>query len=394
MFRVRRSPKYKTFDPPFRGAGGQNSRHIKNIFLYPISLLYGLITSIRNFLYDTGILPSIEFPFPVICVGNINVGGTGKTPHAEYIVGLLRESLKVATLSRGYKRKTRDFRIATASSLVQDIGDEPLQIFLKFPDVLVTVDRNRVQGVNRILEQNPETDVIILDDGFQHRRITPGFSILLSDYERLIIRDHMMPYGNLRESKGNMRRADIILITKTPENLSPIQRRLIAKEVDKTPSQNLYFTTFIYKPPVAVYGKSDQVVSQSVIKEGEDCGIVLITGIANPRPLKEYMQKSYNEIIHLSFPDHHNFKDKDLVSISSAYHELKSKNRYLITTEKDAVRLREFTNIAEPIKSSFFYIPVGIHFLNEDKDEFDNLIINYVRKNRRNNRVSESQRNN
>jgi len=368
--------------------------HIKNIFLYPVSLLYGLITSIRNFLYNTGILPSKEFPFPVICVGNIAVGGTGKTPHAEYIVGLLRENFKVATLSRGYKRKTRDFRIASASALVRDIGDEPLQIFLKFPDVLVTVDRNRVHGVNRILEESPETDVIILDDGFQHRRITPGFSILLSDYERLIVRDHMMPYGNLRESKGNMRRANIILITKTPENLSPIQRRLIVKEVDKTPYQNLYFTTFIYKPPVAVFGRSDHEESQSVMEESGDCGIVLITGIANPQPLKEYMQKSYNEIIHLSFPDHHNFKDKDLVRISSAYHELKSKNRYLFTTEKDAVRLREFTNIAEPIKSSFFYIPVGIHFLNEDQEEFDNLIIDYVRKNRRNNRVSKSQRNN
>ncbi len=369
-------------------------RLIKNIFLYPVSLLYGLITGIRNFLYDTGILPSIEFPFPVICVGNITVGGTGKTPHAEYIVGLLSENFKVATLSRGYKRKTRDFRIASASALVRDIGDEPLQIFLKFPDVLVTVDRNRVHGVKKILEENPETDVIILDDGFQHRRITPGFSILLSDYERLIVRDHMMPYGNLRENKGNMRRADIILITKSPENLSPIQRMLIVKEVDKTPYQNLYFTTFKYKPPVPVFGSSDQEESQSVLTDCEDCGIVLITGIANPQPLKEYLKKSYNEIIHLSFPDHHNFKDKDLVSISSSYHELNSKKRYLFTTEKDAVRLREFTNIAEPIKASFFYIPIGIHFLNEDKEEFDNLIIDYVRKNHRNSRVSESQRNN
>ena len=229
--------------------------HIKNIFLYPLSLLYGLITSIRNFLYDSGILPSVEFPFPVICVGNITVGGTGKTPHTEYIVGLLRENFKVATLSRGYKRKTRDFRIASASSLVQEIGDEPMQIFRNFPDVVVTVDRNRVHGVNMILEEYPETEVIILDDGFQHRRITPGFSILLSDYERLIIRDHMLPYGNLRENKGNMRRADIILITKSPENISPIQRRLIVKEIDKSPYQNLYFTTFRYKPPVAVYWK-------------------------------------------------------------------------------------------------------------------------------------------
>ncbi|MGA2406852.1 MAG: tetraacyldisaccharide 4'-kinase [Bacteroidales bacterium] len=364
-------------------------RLIKNIFLYPVSLLYGLITGIRNFLYNAGVLPSVEFPFPVICVGNITVGGTGKTPHTEYIAGLLRENFKVAILSRGYKRKTRDFRIASSSSLVRHVGDEPMQIYRKFPDILVTVDRNRVRGVKRILKENPETDVIILDDGFQHRSITPGFSILLSDFERLIVRDHMLPYGNLRENKGNMRRADIILITKSPENLSPIQRRLIVKEVDKAHYQNLYFTSLKYKPPHPVFESCDP--EESVLSEcAARCGIVLITGIANPQPLKEYLQKSYDEIIHLSFPDHHNFEDDDLVSISSAYKNLKSTTRYLFTTEKDAVKLREFTNIAEPIRSAFFYIPIGIHFLNEDQDEFDNLIVDYVRKNKRNNRVSES----
>jgi tetraacyldisaccharide 4''-kinase len=367
--------------------------HRKNILLYPVSLLYGLITGFRNLLYDSGILPSVEFPFPVICVGNITVGGTGKTPHTEYIAALLKENFKVATLSRGYKRKTRDFRIASSSALVSDIGDEPMQIFRNFPDVLVTVDRNRVHGVKRILQENPETEVIILDDGFQHRRITPGFSILLSDFERLIVRDHMMPYGNLRESKGNMRRADMILITKSPENISPIQRRLIVKEIDKSPYQNLYFTTFRYKPPVPVFENCNEG-TQSDISEGTGCGIVLITGIANPLPLKEYLQKSFNEIIHLSFPDHHNFSEKDLLNIFSEYNNLKSATKYLFTTEKDAVRLREFTNIAEPIRSAFFYIPIGIHFLNEDKDEFDNLIIDYVRKNHRNNRVSESERDN
>lgn len=361
----------------------------KNIFLYPVSLIYGLITGIRNFLYNTGILPSVEFHLPVICVGNITVGGTGKTPHAEYLIGLLRENFKVATLSRGYKRKTRDFRIASSSSFVSDIGDEPMQIFRKFPDVLVTVDINRVHGVNKILEGNPETEVIILDDGFQHRRITPGFSILLSDFERLIVRDHMMPYGNLRESIGNKRRADIILITKSPENISPIQRRLILKEVNISPYQNLYFTSFIYKAPLPVFDNKDPEETQLDFSQCEGCGIVLITGIANPLPLKEYLQKTAGEIIHLSFPDHYNFNEKDIISISSAYMDLKSPVKYLITTEKDAVRLREFTNIAEPIRSAFFYIPVGIHFLNDDKDEFDNLIVDYVRKNKPNDRVSE-----
>jgi tetraacyldisaccharide 4'-kinase len=365
--------------------------HFKSILLYPLSLLYGLITGIRNFLYDSGILHSEEFHFPVICVGNITVGGTGKTPHTEYIAGLLRENFKVATLSRGYKRKTHDFRIASSETPVIEIGDEPMQIFHNFPDILVTVDKNRVHGVKKILQEYPETEVIILDDGFQHRRITPGFSILLSDYDRLFIRDHMLPYGNLRENKGNMRRADMILITKSPENISPIQRRLIVKEIGKSPYQNLYFTIFRYKAPVHVFENNIEG-TQPEFTECDKCSIVLITGIANPRPLIEYLQKTYGEIIHLSYPDHYNYNEKDLINFSSAFNNLRSVRKYLFTTEKDAIRLREFANIAEPVRSVFFYIPIEIYFLNEDKDEFDNLIINYVRKNHRNNRVSEIKR--
>lgn len=362
-------------------------RRNKNILLYPVSLIYGLITGFRNLLYDYGIIPSREFRFPVICVGNITVGGTGKTPHTEYLVELLRKSFKVATLSRGYKRKTKDFRIASSSALVREIGDEPIQIFRNFPDVIVTVDRNRVNGVKRIMKEYPEAEVIILDDGFQHRKLKPGFSILLSDFERPFIRDHMMPYGNLRENKANMRRADIILITKSPEDLSAIQRRLIVKEINKSAKQNLYFTSVCYKAPLAVF-ENHNVNSRSDISEGPGCGIVLITGIANPKPLKEHLQKSYQEITHLTYSDHHSFNENDLLNISSAFINLKSPVRYLFTTEKDAVRLREFTNIAEPVRSAFYYIPIGIQFLNEDKEEFDNLVIDYVRKNHRNNRVS------
>jgi tetraacyldisaccharide 4'-kinase len=364
----------------------------KNILLYPVSLLYGLITGIKNFLYNSDILMSEEFHLPVICVGNITVGGTGKTPHTEYIADLLRKDFKVATLSRGYKRKSHGFRIASVDSPVWEIGDEPMQIARKFPDIMVAVDRNRVHGVNKILDVSPDTEVVILDDAFQHRRITPGFSILLSDFERLIVRDHMMPYGSLRESAGNMRRADIIIISKSPENISPIQRRILVKEIDKAPYQNLYFTSMAYKDPLPVFEGIPPAGNIPDMSGSEECGIVLVTGIANPQPLKEYLQKSFKEITHLSFPDHYNFKEKDLHTIDSAFRNLKSSCRYLITTEKDAVRLREFINIAEPLKSVFFYIPIGIHFLNDDKDEFDNLIVDYVRKNKRNNRISESQR--
>jgi tetraacyldisaccharide 4'-kinase len=361
----------------------------RNIFLYPVSLIYGLITWIRNFLYNSGILPSVEFNFPVICVGNITVGGTGKTPHTEYIAGLLRKNFKVATLSRGYKRKTKDFRIASSASVVKEIGDEPMQLFRKFPDILVTVDKNRVHGVEKILSENPETEVIILDDAYQHRRITPGFSILLSDFERPFVNDHMLPFGNLRESSENMRRADIILITKAPPGISAIQRRVIVKEVDKAPYQNLYFTSFTYQAPLPVFDNKDPGETHLDLSEKRSFGILLVTGIANPIPLKTYLEQFSDEIIHLSFPDHYYFKEKDISNICAAYYDLKSTLKYVFTTEKDAVRLREFINIAEPLRSAFFYIPIGISFLNNDQDEFNKTIVDYVRKNKRNNRVSE-----
>jgi tetraacyldisaccharide 4'-kinase len=354
----------------------------RSILLYPFSLVYGAITGIRNFLYNVGIIPSTEFRTPVICVGNITVGGTGKTPHTEYLVRLLSKHFRVATLSRGYKRETRDFRIASASSTVREVGDEPLQIFRKFPEIIVAVDRNRVNGVRKILETDRDIQVILLDDAYQHRRIRPGFSILLTDYKRLIIKDHMLPYGNLRESASNMDRANIILVTKSPSDLSPIDRRIIVKEMNKEPGQNLYFTTVIYEEPVPVFTDSEDnslTVRYSDLKES---GIVLVTGIANPLPLKDHLQKYAGEIVHLSFPDHHNYNESDIASVSRAFNDLKTATKFIFTTEKDAVRLREFTNIAEPFRSAFCYLPVGIGFLNDDREEFDNLIIEYVRTNK------------
>ena len=360
----------------------------RNLLLYPFSLIYGLVTDIRNFLYNSGVLPSHEFRIPIICVGNITVGGTGKTPHTEYLVNLLRGNFKVAILSRGYKRKSRGFQIASADSSVKNIGDEPLQIFRKFRDILVAVDRDRVHGVKTILKENPEIEVIILDDGFQHRSIKPGLSILLSDYNRPIVKDYLMPYGNLRESKKNIRRTDVILITKSPENISPIKRRIIIKEVNKAPYQDLYFTSFMYRDPLPVFADNPSEKFTLADLNPDKSGIVLVTGIANPGHLRDYLSKYFREIIHLGFPDHRCFTERDIEKISTVFNDLKSPLKFAFTTEKDAVRLREFTNIAEPLKLASYYIPVGVNFLNEDKPEFDKLISDYVRKNKRNNRVS------
>ncbi len=359
-----------------------------NILLYPFSVIYGMITDIRNFLYNTGVFKSKEFRIPVICVGNITVGGTGKTPHTEYLIELLQEHFKIAVLSRGYKRKTRGFVVAEKSSGVKEIGDEPKQMSMKFPDVLMVVDRNRVDGVNEIMETWPQTEAVILDDGFQHRKIKPGFSILLTDFSRLMIKDSMLPYGNLREHIDNKRRADIIIVSKSPRNLNPMQRRIMVKDIGKAPYQHLYFTSVNYKDPVPVFGDADISRRCPVMSDKNEGGAVLVTGIANADPLKEHLLLTFPEIKHLSYPDHYNFRDADIKSILTAFEELKAPVKYVFTTEKDAVRLREFTNIAEPLKSALFYIPIGINFLNDDKEEFDKIIIDYVRKNKGNNRFS------
>jgi len=359
----------------------------KNVLLYPLSVIYGMVTDIRNFLYNAGALRTEEFSIPVICIGNLTMGGTGKTPHAEYITALLSKNFRVAILSRGYKRKTRDFNIVIPSSSASQSGDEPLQIARKFPGVMVAVERNRVKGIKKILELRPDTEVIILDDGFQHRRLTPGFSILLYDYNKPVSEDHLLPYGSLRESRYNIRRADIILITKTPESISPIQQRLFISRIEKLPYQNLYFTAIKYKKPVPVFDNGPSAINLDW-NSFADNGAVLVTGIANPGPLEVHLKKTFSKIIHLSFPDHHNFIQADMDKISNSWNELDTPVKYILTTEKDAVRLRSFTNLEEKIKSAFYYIPVGIEFLNESKDEFDKIINDYVRRNRQNDRIS------
>ena len=361
----------------------------RSIFLYPFSLIYGLITGIRNFLYNKEVLSSIKFNLPVISVGNITVGGTGKTPHTEYLVRLLSENFRVATLSRGYKRKTRGFQIATSASIVNDIGDEPLQMSRKFPEITVAVDRNRIHGVNTILKERPGTEVILLDDAFQHRRIKPGLSILLTDFDRLMSGDNLLPYGNLRESLDNIRRADIIIVTKSPENISPDRQLIIASEISKAPYQYLFFSSLIYNEPIPLFDKKRGENIIYDISRMKEMNIVLVTGIANPKPLKEYIQRNFGGMVHLDFHDHHQFTNSDLEKIRLTWKGIRSPLKYVITTEKDAVRLQEFTNIAEPFRSSFYYVPVRISFLNDERDKFDNLIVDYVRKNKRNNRVSQ-----
>lgn len=366
--------------------------HKKNILLYPLSLVYGAITGFRNFLYDTGIVKSREFDIPIICVGNITVGGTGKTPHSEYIITILKDKYKVVFLSRGYKRDTSGFRLAGPGDDARTLGDEPCQVFRKFPDITVAVCRNRVKGVEEILRLKPETDVIILDDGFQHRSLKPGLSILLTDFNRLMIGDHLLPYGELRESINNMYRAEIILVTKSTWTVSPMQRRIIVKNFNKAAYQNIYFTTYSYNGLYPVFPGSETSDERQGLYNSEKPSIILVTGIASPGPVADHLNRLFSVVKHFAFPDHHKFTQSDLDSIITAYNAIERSDKAIITTEKDAVRLQEFTTFTGLPLSAFYYIPVGVHFLNEDREEFDNLVLDYVGKNIRNNRISKGKR--
>ncbi len=357
----------------------------KYFILYPISLVYRIVTDIRNILFNVGLLPSRKFDIPLICVGNITVGGTGKTPQTEYLAGLLSRHYRVAVLSRGYKRKSAGFRVATASSTVAEIGDEPLQILRDYPDIVVAVDSDRVNGVLEIMKKYPETGVIILDDAFQHRSIKPGFSLLLTDFNRPIIRDYVMPYGRLREARKNCSRADIILVSKTPENISQSEIETYKKGLMKYFSGSIFFTSIRYFDPVPVFKKSGSERLLLPELKKEKSGAVLVTGIAAAGPLKIYLHKFFGEITHLEFSDHHYFGRSDKEKIVSSWESLKSEKRFVLTTAKDAVRLMEFANIADPVKDTLFYIPAGVSFLNNKQKEFDSIILDYVRKNTGNN---------
>lgn len=359
----------------------QKIRKILSPILFPLSLLYGLIVFIRNRFYDYEIFKSHQFNIPLISVGNITVGGTGKTPHIEYLVDLLKSEFKVATLSRGYKRKTKGFILSTQKSTDREIGDEPRQIKQKFPEIDVAVDANRANGINQLTKTNKDIDVILLDDAYQHRKVSANLSILLIDYSRPIDKDFILPFGDLREQAFEKKRANIIIITKSPKNLKPIDRRIIFNELKPYPFQHVFFTTFDYGILKSVFNSSD---NQNTNANFKDFDILLLTGIANPKPLKEHIAENISKNIQiLEYSDHYNFKESDIKEIEQKFNSVVSDKKIIITTEKDAMRLQKFSNIANNLKSSFFYIPIRVKFLNNRTDNFNQQIIEYVRKNKK-----------
>ncbi len=352
--------------------------------LYPVSLLYGLIVYIRNQFYDLNIFKSKEFDVTVISIGNITVGGTGKTPHVEYLVNLLKEKFEVATLSRGYRRKTKGFHLVDTDSRVPEVGDEPLQIKRKYPDVTVAVCENRVEGVERLLDPDNKksADVILLDDAFQHRRITPVINIVLIDYNRPLKDDNLLPAGSLRESASQLRRANIIIFSKCPPaEVTPIMRRVMQNEVGLKPYQAMFFTTYEYDKIKPVFNGKD--IGHDFSKN-HSYAILIVTGIAYPRLIPEYLKQFTSETEMISFPDHHNYSGEDVGVIMKKYESLKSEQKIIITTEKDAVRFAELPDLDEQFKKSLYYLPVKVKFLDEEGKLFNKKILNYVGENKSN----------
>ena len=345
--------------------------------LLPLSWLYGGVVKLRNFCFDVGLLKSRDFHVPVIAVGNITVGGTGKTPHVEYLIRLLREKYRVAVLSRGYKRKTSGFLLADANTTARDIGDEPFQMKTKFPDISVAVDAKRVRGIQR-LTADENLDVILLDDAFQHRYVKPGVNILLVDYHRLIIYDKLLPAGRLREPLKGKDRADIVIVTKCPKELKPMEFRVITKAMSLYPYQNLYFTTLDY-------GELQPVFNGSVVSGlPADTNVLLLTGIASPRQLEEDLRKKVGAITSLSFPDHHDFSRKDVRRINETFSRMEGP-KLIITTEKDAARLTTVEALSDDVRRHLYTLPVRIAFMQEAQEQqFCDFIRGYVLKNSRN----------
>lgn len=339
------------------------------ILLFPLSLIYGLIVVIRNYLFDKNIFKSVSFNLPIIGVGNLSVGGTGKSPMVEYLITLLDSKYTVATLSRGYKRKTRGYALAHAETTALEIGDEPMQFHRKFPKVAVAVGEERIVAIPQLLHDRPETNVIILDDAFQHRWIRPGFNILLTEWSNLFTRDFFLPTGDLRDQRSSYKRADVIVVTKCPAEISEEEMNKILKEINPLPKQHVFFTTIQYQEPYHIITKNTRAISA-------DDEVLLVCGIANPAALKKYLVKQAKTYDQLSFSDHHIFTIDDLNEIRKKFNDIQAERKIIITTEKDAVRLMKFDGAL--IGMDVYVLPVQHKFLQARGTQFDDIVNTFI----------------
>jgi tetraacyldisaccharide 4'-kinase len=341
------------------------------ILLFPFSLIYGLIVTARNFLYDKKIIRSVSFDLPIIAVGNLSIGGTGKSPMVEYLLMLLKDKYKAATLSRGYKRKSKGYMLAQTKTTADEIGDEPMQFHRKFPDVAVAVGEERIIAIPQLLQERPEIDLIILDDAFQHRSIKAGFNILLTGYNNLFTQDFFLPSGDLRDQRSSYKRADIIVVTKCPSNLSDEERETVKHGIRPLPHQKVFFTAMEYGVPYHLMTKEERAITLND-------KILLVCGIANPKPLKNYLLSNAKDCYQRSFSDHHRFTTRDIREIRKQFDSISGDQKMVITTEKDAVRLTKFDREWENMP--VFVIPVQHKFLFGEGMRFDTKVSTFIEK--------------
>lgn len=353
--------------------------HTYRIIFFPFALIYGMIVRLRHFLFDVGILKSETFKVPLIGVGNLVMGGSGKTPLVELLIRMLSEENKIAVLSRGYGRKSKGYIKADQYSKYEDIGDEPMQYYRKFKkNVTIAVDAKRRKGIKNLMEDKAGHDVIIMDDSFQHRYVKPGISILLTDFHKLYTSDYLFPVGKLRDVVSAAKRADIILVTKTNKVLSPITRRNIIEKINPEPHQKLFFS----------YIKYGNFTPITEINKGsfprEINTILLFTGIANASPLQEHLRFRCSELVAIDFPDHHNYTRADLIKVREKFDTFFTRKKIIVTTEKDAMRLINSPYISELKNLPVFFLPMEIALHKEDRQLFNDQIVAYVRENKLN----------
>ncbi len=343
---------------------------VVRIFLYPIALLYGAIVWLRNRMYDAKFFTSIEFSVPVITVGNLSTGGTGKTPHVEYLIRLLQYRFQPATMSRGYKRHTQGFLLADAQTNALRIGDEPMQYHIKFPELVVSVAEERMIGIPALLQRRPDVDVIVLDDAYQHRSVKAGMNILITDYSRPFYKDHILPFGSLRESRTAYKRANIILVSKCPTDLSDAQAKEIEEHINPIAGQRVFFTCIQYDAPF------DFVTNEAV--NLKDKNIILVCGIARPEPLVEYLKQNAEDVHTLTYPDHHYFVTDNLEEMKAAYNNWDVPNKIIVTTEKDAARLHLHMDKLRAWDITIAVLPIKVEVLFNKGEQLDNTIIAYT----------------
>ncbi|WP_447639845.1 MULTISPECIES: tetraacyldisaccharide 4'-kinase [Chitinophagaceae] len=337
--------------------------------LFPFAFLYGMVIHIRNFLFDKNILSSRHFSIPTICVGNLSVGGTGKTPMTEMLLSMLHTQYKTATLSRGYKRKTKGFLIADTYTTAAEIGDEPMQFHNNFPDALIIVDEDRSHAIHALEQHTERPQVIILDDAMQHRKVTANLNILLTDYSNLYMHDYFLPVGNLRDQRSSSRRADMIVVTKCPSNMGLEEKKLLTQKIKLHPHQQLFFATIDYGTPYNILTKASYTFS----KTDE---IIAIAGIAKPQPYFDYLQNKTNHLQKITLPDHHDFTEEDIKKIfTTNKNNTSHSNVIYMLTEKDAAKINSYQHLFINLSSCIYVLPIMCTILYNESDVFRKKIM-------------------